>query len=511
MRIPIRKFVTQGLRAPPWSARASEMLPLLLIPLPLAYWLAGMNGLLGFALGAGPVLLIHAGVATWRKGVSRPARLIARLQRHLARQHRQADERRQVACLILAIDDYARIEGYFGHGAARAVSAVCLMRLRRALRARDFACVIAPGRLAVVPAPSGRLGHDICVALGRRLQEVVLAPVPLDRNRGTVRVSASLGFARSGQFKRPDGLTLARAAMRALDAASWQGPGALRAYAPDLPAPLVLKDGQAARAAAAALENGQIRPWFQPQIGTDTGRLTGVEALARWQDPARGLIPPAEFLPLIAQAGRMTRLGDVMVKATLGALRAWDERGIEVPRAAVNFAPEDLQDPDLAGRTEWELDRQGIAPTRLAIEVLEDVVASSPSDTVVRNLDALVALGCPVELDDFGTGAGAISTLRRLPVSRVKIDRSFVTGVDRDPEQQRMVAAILALAQRLGLDVIAEGVETAGEHTILAQLGCRHVQGFGIARPMPGDALSGWIAAQAARLPAPPQIGRFAG
>ena len=159
----------------------------------------------------------------------------------------------------------------------------------------------------------------------------------------------------------------------------------------------------------------------------------------------------------------------------------------------------------------WELDRHEIAPDRLAIEVLETVVAQSPGDTVTRNINALARLGCLIDLDDFGTGHASLSSLRRLAVGRLKIDRSFVTGIDGDRDQQRMVSAILSMSERLGLESLAEGVETAEEHAMLAQLGCGHVQGFGIGHPMPAADMPAWAARHGNRLAQLPGIARTAG
>jgi EAL domain-containing protein (putative c-di-GMP-specific phosphodiesterase class I) len=145
------------------------------------------------------------------------------------------------------------------------------------------------------------------------------------------------------------------------------------------------------------------------------------------------------------------------------------------------------------------------------VEVLETVVSAAPDDMIARNINALSRMGCNIDLDDFGTGHASIASLRRFAVKRIKIDRSFVMKVDTDREQQRMVVAILALAEHLNLDTLAEGVETAGEHAILAQLGCRHVQGFGIARPMPFDQTLDWIRANDAKRQNTPRIERRTG
>ena len=138
-------------------------------------------------------------------------------------------------------------------------------------------------------------------------------------------------------------------------------------------------------------------------------------------------------------------------------------------------------------------------------------MADADSDVIARNVAALAGLGCLIDLDDFGTGRAAMTSIRRFGVHRIKIDRSFVARADRDPAQQRMVAAIVSMAETLGLDTLAEGVETVGEHAILAQIGCRHVQGFAVARPMLLADSHGWLAAHAAKLVSALPGGRRAG
>ena len=137
--------------------------------------------------------------------------------------------------------------------------------------------------------------------------------------------------------------------------------------------------------------------------------------------------------------------------------------------------------------------------------------SKAPDDVIARNVAGLAALGCRIELDDFGTGHASITSIRRFDVSRIKIDRSFVAKADKDPKQQKLVSAILTMAERLELDTLAEGVETAGEHALLAQLGCGHVQGFGIARPMPLEHTLDWIAEHEKKIRQTPTIGRRTG
>ena len=197
-----------------------------------------------------------------------------------------------------------------------------------------------------------------------------------------------------------------------------------------------------------------------------------------------------------------------MLFQTLNAMRAWDRAGYHVPAVAVNFCKEELRNPKLVEKLCWELDRFELAPERLTIEILETVVAETENDMVVRNIAALAEIGCGIDLDDFGTGHASITSIRRFAVNRIKIDRSFVTRLDSDAGQQRMVTAILSMAEQLGLQTLAEGVETLAEHAMLAQLGCSHVQGFVIARPMPFQDTIGWREHHRMKLQATTNLGR---
>jgi EAL domain-containing protein (putative c-di-GMP-specific phosphodiesterase class I) len=341
-----------------------------------------------------------------------------------------------------------------------------------------------------------------------RLQHAVSPPVTLGVQ--SVYVTCSVGFCLAGRAPEQTGRSLLDAAQVAADEALRNGPGAIRAFAPAMARTRADRDAQR-EALEAALDERQIRAWFQPQVSTDTGAVTGFEALARWHHPERGLVSPGEFLPMLEEAGLSERLGEVMLFNALSALARWDKAGLDVPNVAVNFSPAELRNPRLAEKLKWELDRFDLTPDRLTVEVLETVVAQTDNDVIVGNIEALAAMGCGIDLDDFGTGHASITNIRRFPVRRLKVDRSFVTHVDADREQQKMVSAILSLAEQLGLDTLAEGVETPGEHAMLAQLGCAHVQGFGIGRPMPFEETADWMLRNGTRVAATPRISHRAG
>ena len=476
------------------------------------FWLGGEQMLIMLALGY-PVCLFFAGLhrtpAPARTATGEDEDEITFEQIMDAAMHRAVQTSRRTGCILLELDEFSELRTRHGIATSDEMMVQMRGRIASALRAHDAVRQIEDDLLAVCIAPVRHLDLAVMLQMAARLQAQIEEPVVIDG--ATVYVTASVGLALDSSVPDTTGPGLVTAAGTALAEARRHGPSSMRAFSRDMKPPALTAAPDLVKAALDALENGQIQPWFQPQISTDTGQVSGFEALARWTHPERGLIAPAEFLPILEQAGAMERLGEVILYNSLAALKAWDAAGLDVPQVGVNFSPEELRNPRLVKKIEWELDRFDLPARRLNVEILETVVALSPDDTVVRNIAGLADLGCPIDLDDFGTGHASISSIRRFAVQRLKIDRSFVMKVDRDPEQQRMVSAILTMAEQLGLATLAEGVETAGEHAMLAQLGCGHVQGYGIGRPMPLDETVTWVGEHVARVAPVPRIGRQTG
>ncbi len=418
------------------------------------------------------------------------------------------DSGKATACFVVALDTPVDLVARFGQAGFERVLARIAEALADTMRGPDIVARIEGARFAVALGPVRRLDLEAAIQIASRLQAAVARPVSLDAM--TVHVSGSIGFCLFNRAPERTGAGLLAAAERACEEAGFNGPAAIRAYSPEIAQ--AAEDRETMRdTVGAALEGGQIVGWFQPQLSTETGSVSGYEVLARWMHPTRGVLPPSEFLAAVEGAGLMGRLSEIMLFHALTAIKAWDRAGHRVPTVAVNFSKEELHDPRLAERLKWELDRFELTPARLTVEVLESVVADADNDIVVHNIAALARMGCGIDLDDFGTGHASITNIRRFDVNRIKIDRSFVTGVDTDPGQQRMLSAILSLAERLDIATLAEGVESLGEHAILAQLGCGHVQGFCIARPMPFDDTLPWLERHAAKLAATPRRGRKTG
>jgi len=396
------------------------------------------------------------------------------------------------ACFLIQIDNWDGVVDRWGGDIAQDISNRVVERLCTSFRNDDVIARLGEARFGVVlhALPAARLGtrDAVLTRLRASLGEAIAV------SGGALRLTICAGHtALIRDAIDPAGATLA-AAEAALAEAHREGPDTVRAYAPGLNLRRRSRN-ELSGEVDAALAAHDIRPWFQPQVASDTGAPSGFEALARWHHPERGVLTPGEFLPAVEDAGCMEALGHTILFHALNALHKWDAAGLRVPSVSVNFSTVELRNPRLVDRVKWEIDRFDLRPGRLTVEILETVAAETRDDTVVDTITALGAHGVSLDLDDFGIGQASLSAIRRFGVSRIKIDRSFINGLDENPEQHAMVSAILAMAQHLGVETLAEGVETAAVQTLLTQMGCNHLQGFGIARPMPFEDTLTWAAA----------------
>src|SRR5918992_2456163 len=236
-----------------------------------------------------------------------------------------------------------------------------------------------------------------------------------------------------------------------------------------------------------AIEHDELVLHYQPKVSLSTGELTGVEALVRWQHPTRGLLPPDEFVPLAERTGAVADLTRWVVDRALAQHRAWRDAGVDVA-VAVNLAAANIVDVTLPAAIGQLLERHGVAADRLACEISEHTVMADPI-RATDVLGGLRGLGVWLSLDDFGTGHSSLAYLKRLPLDEVKIDRSFVAGMTDDENDAVIVRSTIDLARNLGLEVVAEGVETETIMHGLAELRCDTAQGFYISRPLPAEAL----------------------
>jgi diguanylate cyclase (GGDEF)-like protein len=231
----------------------------------------------------------------------------------------------------------------------------------------------------------------------------------------------------------------------------------------------------------AAIAHGQLRQVLQPKRRLADGRVAGAEALVRWQHPERGWLPPSEFVPFAESSGRIRQITQWMLEQAIATLAAWQAEGRD-GSIAVNISTLDLQDGQLPQRIEALLRSAGVPAQRLQLELTETGLMASNQDPI-HVMHSLRRLGVRLAIDDFGTGQSSLAYLQRLPVHELKIDRSFISGVDRDAQRRELLGSIIMLGHGLGLEVTAEGVETETELALVTRLGCDLAQGYLVGRP----------------------------
>lgn len=405
---------------------------------------------------------------------------------HIALSHGQT-----TACFQLGISGFKDVARSLGEDAVQEARAILRQRLMSVLRNSDHVFDIGDDRFAILISPGFRLKLDSLLDMTKRIRETIEEPVILSGVTShltvAIGVSSSLSLGRNVTAEK-----WLNAASQALSEAVLSGHSATRVWSDKLD-----RKHNARRALredlASAFDKGEIQAHFQPQISVRTGRLVGMEALARWEHPRFGLVQPGEFLRALDDSGQMDQLARLMLAQSLNGLQHWDAAGLDVPVVSVNLSAAELRNPRLPELVQSELDRTGFTAQRIAFEIVEDVIADGADDVLRRSLTSLSRMGCRIDLDDFGTGHASITSLQMFPVQRVKIDRSFVAGIDRSADAKRMLSAMLSMTECLQLDVLAEGIETVEELGVLRELGCSYAQGFLFSEPLPFSETERWI------------------
>ncbi len=295
-------------------------------------------------------------------------------------------------------------------------------------------------------------------------------------------VSASIGMA---LFPR-DGMVpedLLQAADAALYVAKGAGGSTHRTYRPEMRL-AVSERLEIEVGLRRALERGEFELHYQPLVDLESGRTTGVEALMRWRDPIRGLIGPEKFIPIAEDSGLIIQIGDWVLAEACRQMRAWRDDGYDIGTMAVNLSPREFLRSDMIARVAEVLETTGLSAHLLELEITEGALMEQGRDAD-RRLAILKALGVRLAIDDFGTGYSSLAYLRRLPIDKLKIDRSFVAEMPEDPTSVEITSMVVRLARTLGLEVLAEGVETKAQVDVLRELGCDTVQGWYFAKARP--------------------------
>jgi EAL domain-containing protein (putative c-di-GMP-specific phosphodiesterase class I) len=240
-----------------------------------------------------------------------------------------------------------------------------------------------------------------------------------------------------------------------------------------------------------AIEHGELRLLYQPKVDLDTNLMAHVEALVRWEHPVRGMVPPGEFIPFAEQTGFIRWISRWVIGEAIAQCARWHAKGLELG-VSVNLSARDLFDTDLPELFEASLIRHKVDPSWLWVEITESALMEDPSKAIAT-LKSLRRLGIRSSIDDFGTGYSSLSYLKRMPVNEIKIDRSFVTSMVNDVDDEVIVRSTIALAHNMGLSVVAEGVEDEATLVALRALHCDIAQGYYLSRPLTAEALETWM------------------
>jgi diguanylate cyclase (GGDEF)-like protein len=387
---------------------------------------------------------------------------------------------RPVGVALIDLDDFKTVNDTLGHGIGDALLVAVAARLESAVRTHDTVARLGGDEFVVVLED---IDPEAAEAAAHRMIAALAEPVVAEGHELLVRASIGLANGHTGQ----DAADLLRRADIAMYAAKHDGGSNVQSYT-DVMAVSIADTAALGAQLQHAITEGQLFLQYQPIVALDTGRLRGVEALVRWAHPERGIVPPIEFIPVAERTGLIVPLGDWVLVEACRQLAAWrDEHGDSAPRVLnVNVSARQLRDPAFVDRVAAILNETGVPAHRLTLEITEST-AVALGETVSR-LDDLRRMGIRIALDDFGTGQSTLTLLHELPVDQLKLDRSFTQGTDTS-RRDTMPAAVIALADAVGLDLVAEGVETGDQAARLAELGYQHAQGYHFARPLPAAAI----------------------
>ncbi|MFV0624984.1 putative bifunctional diguanylate cyclase/phosphodiesterase [Sphingomonas sp. ac-8] len=394
------------------------------------------------------------------------------------------------ALLMLDLDGFKDVNDTLGHSSGDAVLRTIAARLLDCVRPLDTVARLGGDEFAILL--TGEEPREHAVDIAERLAAAVAAAVPLETQE--VHVSASVGLA----LFPGDGVDaedLLSAADLAMYQAKSEGRHCHRFYTPELRSAAIHRrafEGELRD----ALAQGQFRLHYQPQVRLPDRALLGAEALLRWQHPERGLLSPGAFLPALESGGLAHDVGQWVLETACAQAAVWRARAPHLVMG-INLFGAQFRDGGIAERVRAALDRHGLPPTALELEVTENIILRE-DETMLAPLRALRDQGAGVALDDFGTGYASLSVLKSYPISRIKIDRSFIRDIVDDTADAAVVTAMAFLGSMLGIDVIAEGVETPAQGDALAKCGCTVAQGYLYGRPMPVEAFNALLTQSAA-------------
>ena len=384
----------------------------------------------------------------------------------------------RVAVLFVDVDDFKVVNDSLGHGVGDALLVSVAGRLRHAVRPQDVVARLGGDEFAVmlpnVEDPAREL-HNVARRMLRAFE------TPVNAGSELVSVRLSIGITDSRRSRRADALV--READLAMYQAKAEGKSRSAFFDPSMAEAMLRRHGMKAELAK-AIEREEIVVQYQPIVSLETGRVSAAEALVRWQHPVRGVISPTEFIPLAVETGLIRAIGRYVLADACAQAQRWST-GDDTVRLHVNLSAAELRDPDFVAGVRAILDEHGVAPETLVLEITETELLGDADGSAAR-FEELRRLGVGIALDDFGTGYSSLSYLHSLPLDSLKIAKPFVDRLIAEGRDAGFIGVIVDLARTLGLDVIAEGIETPAQLNALCALGVEFGQGYLLGHPGPG-------------------------
>lgn len=417
-------------------------------------------------------------------GLANRSLFMTRLEQALARSDRNQPA---LGILYMDLDDFKVVNDSLGHRAGDALLIEASRRLQACVGPLDTVARLGGDEFVVLIAHTN--DTDDAIRVADTILKKLSAPFFIDGRKMVVTPSVGVVMGNQGS----DAKELLRHADIAMYQAKLRGKARYEAFTPVMYSH-ALQRLDLETALRRAVERDEFRVYYQPVIDLKTGLITGAEALVRWEDPHRGLISPAQFIPLAEETGLIMPIGKWVLKEACRQAKEWHKLfpGMTV---SVNLSVKQFNEPFLADDVAAVLTETGLDPGKLQLEITETVLMRD-ADSTHDTLRGLKALGIGLSMDDFGTGYSSLSYLKRFPIDILKVDRSFVMGLGQSQEDNALVQTVIWLAEALHLTVTAEGVETEEQMNLLKVMGCQHGQGYHFAKPLTNDAMSELLASQ---------------
>jgi diguanylate cyclase (GGDEF)-like protein len=400
--------------------------------------------------------------------------------------NRAATTREKVGVFFIDLDDFKKVNDTLGHTVGDQLLTCISDRLRRISRDSDVVCRLGGDEFTLVV--HGKFARTDMEALGARIVDTLAQPFELEGQ--TILIGASVGisvYPDSGA----NAAELLKNADLAMYSAKESGKGLYEFFSPGLSAQVASRVALE-REMHCALKNDEFFLVYQPKVDLHTQETCGFEALLRWQSPTRGIVPPLDFIGLAEKTGLILPIGEKVLEMACEQLVAWRAQGLNLLPVSVNVSPRQLRRGNLASMLAEMLARYQLPSHLLEIELTESSMMEDP-DFSRKQLQSIKELGVRILVDDFGTGYSSLALLKQFEVDVLKVDRSFVNDVPRDPEDCAILSAVVSMARALRMEVVAEGVETMEQREYLASLGCHQGQGYFFSRPVRAQDLGAWF------------------